>query len=71
MTYREIFDLKYNKGLSTYELVRRFPHEIERVSEVALLDIPESTLKDVLPEQKVLKRVKDLRKKFLIPKKKS
>ena len=65
MTYQKLFDLKYNKGFSTYELVRRFPHDIDRVSEVALLDVPEATLKEVLREKEVLKRVKNLKKKFL------
>ena len=39
MTYQELINLKFKKGISTYELVRRFPKEIKRVSEVALLDI--------------------------------
>ena len=64
MTYRELFDLKFKKGVSTYELVRRFPREIERVSEVALLDVPEATLRSILPNRKELERLIKLKKKF-------
>ena len=48
--YEQLINLKYREGLSTYELVRRFPKQIHRVSEVALLDIPEETLKKVIRE---------------------
>jgi len=65
MTYQELINLKFKKGISTYELVRRFPKEIKRVSEVALLDIPEQTLKEVVPGKKTLNRIMDLKKRFL------
>jgi hypothetical protein len=65
MTYEAIFNLKYRKKMSTYELVCRFPKEIKRVSEVALLEVPESTLRQVLPEKKSFERLMGLKKKFL------
>ncbi len=64
MTYERIFDLKFNKGVSTYELVRRYPEEIERVSEVALLDVPDYTLRQILPTQKDYRHLMNLKKKF-------
>ena len=64
MTYREIFDLKYNQGVSTYELVKRFPDEVQRISEVALLEIPEDTLREVISEAKILDRLIGLKKKY-------
>jgi len=64
MTYRQIFNLKYKKGYSTGELMRRFPDEIERVSEVALLDIPEDTLREIVREEEKLKRLLSLRKRL-------
>jgi len=64
MSYRRLFDLKYKKGMSTYELVCRFPKEIKQVSEVALLDIPEATLKEVIREKKLFERLIELKKKF-------
>jgi len=65
MTYQELINLKFKKGISTYELVCRFPKEIKRVSEVALLDVPEQTLKEVVPGKKTLNRIMDLKKRFL------
>lgn len=64
MTYDELFYLKFRRGLSTYELVRRFPGELRRVSEVALLDLPEATLRDILKEDKAFNRLMRLKKKF-------
>lgn len=64
MTYGEIFDLKYNQGVSTYELVKRFPEEVIRISEVALLEIPDDTLREVISEAKVLDRLMTLKKKY-------
>ena len=64
MTYQELFDLKFKMGLSTYELVRRFPDEIERVSEVALLDLPEATLREIIREEEALARLIKLKKRL-------
>ena len=65
MTYREIFELKFKKGLSTYELVRKFPAEIERVSKVALLDVPPNMLRKVLPAEKDFCDLMALKKTYL------
>ncbi|MBI3306624.1 MAG: hypothetical protein HYZ84_02290 [Candidatus Omnitrophica bacterium] len=65
MTYQELFYLKFKKGVSTYELVKRYPDEIERVNEVALLDVPETTLREIIHEEKVLMRLMRLKRKFL------
>ena len=64
MTYQKIFDLKFKKGLSTYELVRLYPNEVERVSEVALLDIPEEILREVVTEEKDLYRLIQLKRRL-------
>ena len=65
MTYSELFVLKFKLGLSTYELVRRFPDQIQRVSEVALMDVPEETLRQIVREEKSFNRLMRLKKKFL------
>ena len=65
MTYERLFELKFKKRISTYELVRRYPRHIKEVSEVALLDVPEETLLQIVQEEKVLKKVKALKRKFL------
>lgn len=65
MNYQTLVDLKFGQGISTYELVRKFPEEISRVSEVALLDIPEGILREILKEEKLYARVMRLKRKFL------
>ena len=62
--YEKLFDLKYRQGIPTYELAHRFPEHIDRVHEVALLDIPENTLKEVVPEKRIFERLMNLKKKF-------
>ena len=63
--YQTLVDLKFNKGISTYELVRQFPDEIGRVSEVALLDVPDGVLREILKEAKLYDRLMRLKRKFL------
>lgn len=62
--YEKLFDLKYRQGIPTCELTRLFPEHVDRVNEVALLDIPENTLKELLPGKKILDRLISLKKKF-------
>jgi len=62
--YEKLFDLKYRQGIPTSELAHRFPEHIERVSEVALLDIPEHTLRELVAEKKLLDRLISLKKQF-------
>jgi len=62
--YEKLFDLKYRQGIPTYELAQRFPQHIDRVSEVALLDIPEHTLREVVQERKMFERLISLKKYF-------
>ena len=62
--YQKLFDLKYRKGVPTHELAQLFPKHIDRVNEVALLDIPEETLKEVVPEKEVLERLISLKKRL-------
>ena len=63
--YQTLFDLKFKKRISTYELVQKFPEEIGRVSEVALLDVPEAVLREILKEEKLYDRLMRLKRKFL------
>ncbi|OGX13483.1 MAG: hypothetical protein A2351_01620 [Omnitrophica bacterium RIFOXYB12_FULL_50_7] len=62
--YEKLFDLKYRKGIPTHELAHRFPKHIDRVNEVALLDIPENTLKELFHEKRILARLKSLKKQL-------
>ncbi|HOW60036.1 MAG TPA: hypothetical protein PLO78_09980 [Candidatus Omnitrophota bacterium] len=63
--YEQLIDLKYHRGVSTCELVHLFPSHIKRVSEVALLEVPEKTLRRVVREKKRLERLINLKREFL------
>ncbi len=65
MTYQKLFYLKYKKGLSTYDLVRRFPSDVGQVSEVAMLDISEEILKEIVAEKATFQRLMRLKKRYL------
>jgi hypothetical protein len=62
--YEKLFDLKYKQGIPTYELAHLFPEHIDRINEVALLDIPENTLREVVREKKILDRLANLKKQL-------
>ncbi len=62
--YEKLFDLKYRQGIPTYELAHRFPEHVERVHEVALLDIPENTLREVVQEKQLFERLMSLKKQL-------
>ena len=62
--YEKLIDLKYRKGVPTHELAHLFPEHIARIHEVALLDIPENTLKEVVQEKKIFDRLISLKKQF-------
>ena len=64
MTYREIFHLKYNQGISTSELVKRFPGDIKRISEVALLEVSDEMLRQVISEAEIVERLIGLKKRY-------
>ena len=63
--YKKLIDLKYHQGVSTYELAHLFPNQFERVKEVALLDIPEGTLREVVREKEIFRRLMQLKKQFM------
>lgn len=64
MSYEKLFYLKYKKGISTYELLRRYPESLDEVADVALMDVPETTLKEILPDERDLVRLMQLKRKF-------
>jgi len=66
MTYEKLFDLKFKKGLSTYELIRKFPESVTQVSEIALLEVPKETLQEIIKEEKDFNRIMRLKQMFSI-----
>lgn len=64
MTYQRLFYLKYKKGVSTTELAQKFPEQINRVTAIALIEVPDETLRKVFPEESSYKKIIRLKKKF-------
>ncbi len=62
--YEKLLDLKYRKGISTCDLLHRFPNQIERVNEVALLDISRKDLREMIPEKDILDRLMSLKRRL-------
>ena len=60
--YRKLFHLKFEEGLSTLQLMRKFPNAIQFVIETALLQLPKRTLRAVVLEDKTYTRLMRLRK---------
>lgn len=52
--YGKLFYLKFVRGLSTVELMDRFPEDIHEISEIALLGLPWPTLRKVVREKSAL-----------------
>ena len=65
MTYQQIFYLKYKKGIPTSELIQRFPKQAFQVSEVALLDLSDDVLEDIIEDEDRLDHLRALRKKYV------
>lgn len=69
--YEELIDLKYTKGVPTLKLMQRFPKHQKYVNEVALLGVPEKTLRNVVREKKLLKKLMEMKKRFLVKQKRA
>ena len=54
MTYRALFDLKFNQGVSTIELEKKFPRDKHKISKLALLDLPREVLSSIVGSKKEL-----------------
>lgn len=52
MTYRALFDLKFNQRISTIELEKKFPKDKHKISRLALLELPVHVLRAVLKGRK-------------------
>ena len=65
MTYEKIFELKFKKGYSTNELIKKLPAEADKVREIALLHLPTPLLKKMVSEDWLLEKLLNLKRKFL------
>lgn len=69
MTYERLFNLKFREEVPTYELGKRFPKEIRKISRVALLELPLSTLKTLVKRHEELEKLLKLKRNFFSSKK--
>lgn len=65
MTYEKIFKLKFEDEIPTHELKKRFPKELEKISKIALMELPPSTLKELLKREHELKKLMSLKRDLL------
>ena len=65
MTYEKIFRLKFEEEVSTHELKKRFPNDWKKISKVALMELPPSTLKELLKREHELKKLLSLKRNLL------
>ena len=64
MTYRTLFDLKFNKKIPTIELKKKFPKDKHKISKLALLELPFRALKSLVKDRKEFSRLMDLKRSF-------
>ena len=65
MTYEKIFKLKFEDEIPTHELEKRFPKELKKISKIALMELPPSTLKELLKREHELKKLMSLKQDLL------
>ena len=64
MTYKKLFYLKYKVGMPTLEIAKLYPSAAQQVNEIALLDLPEPTLRELLGEDESLNRLIRLKRRL-------
>ena len=68
VTYEELFTLKFKEHVPTCELEKRFPEERKKISEIALLELPPAMLRELVKQEKELRKLMVL-KTWLLKKK--
>lgn len=67
MTYQTLFDLKFKQKVPTIELEKKFPKDREKISRLALLELPSEVLKNVVRNAKELTYLQTLRRTLFDP----
>lgn len=62
MKYKRLYDLKFNKRVPTFELRKRFPREAGKITRVALLQLPDAVLRELIHQKKELQKLMLLRR---------
>lgn len=61
MTYQRLFELKFKKRIPTYELGKRYPKELKKISRIALLELSSRELLELVKRERELKRLLNLK----------
>jgi len=64
MTYQKLFRLKFKEHISTLELSHRYPHDRQKVTDLALLELSDSVLRGVLKDDLEYARISKLKQTF-------
>lgn len=62
MTYQTLFKLKFEQKVPTLELEKKFPRDKEKISRLALLELPTKVLKNVVRDEKELIHLQSLKR---------
>lgn len=62
MTYQTLFELKFKQKIPTLELGKKFPKDKEKISRLALLELPAEVLKTVVKDAKELTHLANLKR---------
>ncbi len=65
MTYEKIFKLKFEQDVPTHELEKRFPKELKKISKIALMELPATTLKGLIKREDELEKLMSLKQALL------
>ena len=62
MTYQKIFNLKFKKEMPTHELGKRYPKEREKISRIALLELPNPLLRELIKRKQEFQKLVSLKR---------
>lgn len=65
MTYKHLFELKFKKRIPTYELGKRYPKELRKISRIALLELSCKELLELVKREKELQQLLSLKANLL------
>jgi hypothetical protein len=61
MTYEKIYDLKFNKNVTTFDLEKQFPNERDKISRIALLELSPTELRRVMRRSDEFQKIMNLK----------
>jgi len=67
VTYQTLFELKFKQKVPTIELGKKFPKDREKISRLALLELPSEVLKNVVRNAKEWTHLQALRRTLFNP----